>query len=34
MSNGESTKVVGAVNYKVNTNVYEHYHWVISANLI
>ena len=34
MHNGDSTKVVGVVNYKVNTctNVCEHYHWVISAN--
>ena len=22
-------KVVGAVNYKINNIVYEHYHWVI-----
>ena len=23
------TKVVGAINYKINNAVYEHYHWVI-----
>ena len=34
MHNGDWTKVVGAINYKVNTKVHEHCHWVISANPI
>ena len=29
MHNRGRTKVVGAINYKTNNIVYEHYYWVI-----
>ena len=34
MHNRGRTKVVGAINYKTNNIVYEHYHWVIYKMLI
>ena len=30
MHNTDRTKVGGAINYKINNIVYEHYHWVIN----